>query len=156
MCHCHRDFERRLLPDNIKEHPHDLSKLLGKMRKNKRRMSFPRQSSTESLEIKNQSYKDDVITSSSRDRDKDRYKDKNKDRIKDKDEDDNDNNRDVIVNRGRRAASEVTPESRSGSVSVSGLGSRIGTGTGQKSSISPLRVKPLVWTPDLDSRFLIR
>ena len=137
---------------NLKVHPHDISKLLGKMRKNKRRMSFPRQSSTESLDMKSLSHKDDVITSSNRDEDRN----KDKDRLINKDKDDKD--RDVIVNRGRRAASEVTPESRSGSVPVSGLGSRIGTGTGtgQKSSLSSPRVKPLVWTPDLDSRFLIK
>lgn len=130
--------------NHTKEHPRDITKLLGKMRKNKRRMSFPRQSSTESLETKNLNrQKDDSVSSS---------------------------NKDLTENRGRRAASEagvgvgmgvgggvglelgVGRESGTGS----GIGSGGGAGSGPKSSITPSRNKSVLWTSELDSRFVIR
>ena len=131
--------------NHTKEHPRDITKLLGKMRKNKRRMSFPRQSSTESLETKNLNrQKDDGVSSS---------------------------NKDLTENRGRRAASEagvgvgggmglglgvgggtgVGRESGTGT----GTGTGGGAGSGSKTSISPSRAKSILWTSELDSRFVI-
>jgi hypothetical protein len=112
---------------NTKEHPRDITKLLGKMRKNKRRMSFPRQSSTESFETKNLNrQKDDSVSSS---------------------------NKDVTENRGRRAASEAGV----GVCMGLGLcvGTAAGAGSGSKTSISPSRAKSILWTSELDSRLVI-
>ena len=133
--------------NHTKEHPRDITKLLGKMRKNKRRMSFPRQSSTESLETKNLNMqKDDSVSSS---------------------------NKDLTENRGRRAASEagvgvgmgvgggmglglgVGRESGTGSGGGTGIGTGGGAGAGSKTSISSSRNKSILWTSELDSRFVI-
>ena len=131
--------------NTTREHPRDLTKLLGKMRKNKRRMSFPRQSSTESLETKNLNRKDESISSS---------------------------NRDLTENRGRRAASEAGVGVGMGVGVGIGMGSGVGVGVGvgtggtgggtgggsgskSSSSISPSRTKSILWTSELDTRFVI-